>query len=81
MHSAKEENSELSEELPKHPILSTSSFDSNESTMKMVPDEDTEDNVYCLKASSNIYAVQFYGFELKIADDRYVHVIVMFLMN
>jgi hypothetical protein len=81
MHSAKEENSELSEELPQHPILSTSSFDSNESTMKMGTDEDTEDNVYCLKPSNNIYDVQFDGFELKVADDRYVHVLIIFLMN
>jgi len=65
LHSSKEDNNELAEEQPQHHVLSTGSFDYNE--------YNDDDNIYCLKPSSNTYDVQCDGFELKVADDSGRH--------
>ena len=72
IHSAKEKSSVIArEDLPQHPILSNRSFDSTESFMTN-PSDDEDSDVENNKQSSTLYDVEFDGFELKVADDRYV---------
>jgi hypothetical protein len=75
LHTAKEKRNIISDnDLPQHPILSNNSYDSSESLMVKSCDDKDADNeeLCCTKPSSIIYDIQFDGFELKVADDRYV---------
>jgi hypothetical protein len=75
LHTAKEKSNIIADnDLPQHSIISNSSFDSSESLMiKSCVDNDVDnEELCCTKPSSNIYDIQCDGFELKVADDRYV---------
>ncbi len=72
LHSAKGKSSDVTRnDLPQHPVLSNRSFDSVESLTTDSSDEEDRDNERTT-LSSTLYEVEFDGFELKVADDRYV---------
>ena len=72
LHTAKgKSNSNVNDDLPQHPILSNSSFDSVESLM-LNPNDDEDANNDRSKPSSKVYDIELDGFELKVADDRCV---------
>jgi hypothetical protein len=71
LHSAKEEKKGAPQELPTTPIYSSGSYDSCDSYFSETCSE-IDDGVFCTKPAHIDYDVQFDGFELKVADDRYV---------
>lgn len=76
LHSTREEASDIPEDMPLEPIFTAGSYDSHDvSTVNSVAKGSFDDDeMFCSTPIKVVYDIQCDGFQLQVADDRYVSI-------